>query len=208
MINKKEYGNECPRCSEDETWEHVIKCRKTINIRKEFIKTLIKEMLQKFSTDIDQDEILSLIEDILKYLESDDSDEYETNQGIIGIQYIFRGYIVKAWTGSNFSQDKYHKLNKIAVRLCIEHYYNCWIDRNKSFHDEEYQKERIMQWYQKVKESMRESPYPQVKAYVQRNELNIDRTTLNNIVRWIYNVKEMVKKADKRPQNDIRRYFT
>ena len=55
---------------------------------------------------------------------------------------------------------------------------------------------------------MRESPYPQVKAYVQRNELNIDRTTLNNIVRWIYNVKEMVKKADKRPQNDIRRYFT
>ena len=99
-------------------------------------------------------------------------------------------------------------MNKIAVRLCVEHYYNYWIDRNKSFHDEEYQKERIMQWYQKVKESMRESPYPQVKAYVQRNDLNIDRTTLNNIVRWIYNVKEMVKKADKRPQNDIRRYFT
>lgn len=85
MINKKEYGNECPRCSEDETWEHVIKCRKTINIRKEFIKTLVKEMSEKCPTDIDQDEILSLIEDILKYLESDDSDEYETNQGIIGI---------------------------------------------------------------------------------------------------------------------------
>ena len=46
-------------------------------------------MSEKCPTDIDQDEILSLIEDILKYLESDDSDEYETNQGIIGIQHVF-----------------------------------------------------------------------------------------------------------------------
>ena len=53
MINKKEYGNECPRYSEDETWEHVIKCRKTIHIHKEFIKTLVKEMSEKCPTDID-----------------------------------------------------------------------------------------------------------------------------------------------------------
>ena len=65
-----------------------------------------------------------------------------------------------------------------------------------------------MQWYQKIKESMRDSPYPQVKAFVQRNELNVERATSNTITRWIYNIKEMVKKADKRPKNDIRRYFT
>ena len=54
-----------------------------------------------------------------------------------------------------------------------------------------------MQWYQKVKELIRDSPYPQVKAFVQSNELNIERATLNTITRWIYNVKEIVKKQIK-----------
>ena len=88
---------------------------------------------------------------------------------------MFRGYILKAWTGANFNQEKYHKLNKIAVRLCVMHYYECWIDRNKKYHEEEFQRNRIIKWYQKVKESMINSPYPQVKAFVQRNQLDTER---------------------------------
>ena len=85
------------------------------------------------------------MEDILRYLEEDESEEYETNQELLGIQNVFRGYITKVWTGANFSQDKYHKLNKIAMRLCVMHYYKCWIDRNKSYHNDKIQSKRIIQ---------------------------------------------------------------
>ena len=136
MINNNECGHECPRCNEVETWEHVIKCRKTIPIRREFIKTLLKELTAKCLSTIELDEVLSFMEDILRYLEEDESKEYETNQELLRIQNVFRGYITKVWTGANFSQDKYHKLNKIAVRLCMMHYYKCQIDRNKSYHDD------------------------------------------------------------------------
>ena len=50
------------------------------------------------------------------------------------------------------------------------------------------------------------SLYPQVRAFVIRNELDPTKVKSNVLQRWIYNVKEMYKKADKRPKNDIRRY--
>ena len=74
---------------------------------------------------VDGEEILSFVKDILRSLDDDDSEECETNQGIIGIRDLFRGHVVKVWSGTNFSDRKYHKLNKIAVRLCVKHYCNC-----------------------------------------------------------------------------------
>ena len=61
------------------TWYHVIKCEATIQIRKTFVKEL-KSKLQKAKThNIDSEEILSFIEDILRYFDDDDSEEFETN---------------------------------------------------------------------------------------------------------------------------------
>ena len=62
-----------------------------------------------------------------------------------------------------------------------------------------------MKWYQKVKESMINSPHPQVKAFVQRNQLDTQRAKTQVMRRWIYNVKEMVKKVEEQPKNGIRR---
>jgi len=58
------------------------------------------------------------------------------------------------------------------------HYYKCWIDRNNSYYDEKAQSKRIMNWYKKVKELMRNSPYSQVKVFVMRNEINPERVKL------------------------------
>ena len=93
---------------------------------------------------VDGEEILSFVEVIPRYLDDDDSEECETNQGIIGIRDLFRGHVVKVWSGTNFSDRKYHKLNKIAVRSCVKHYYDGWIDRNKACHEETVQMERMM----------------------------------------------------------------
>ena len=75
----------------------------------------------------------------------------------------------------NFNKDKYYKLNKIVVRLYVMNYCKCWIDINKSYHDEKVQSKRIIQWYTKVKESMMNSSYSQVKAFVTRNEINPEK---------------------------------
>ena len=44
-----------------------------------------------------------MIEDILKYLKNEEEEEFETNQRLVGMQQLFRGYVVKVWKGSNFN---------------------------------------------------------------------------------------------------------
>ena len=96
-----------------------MKCKETVPLRREFVKQMLKELNINCPHNIEKEEILAIVEDILIYLEDRNSDNYKTNQGILGIRNLFRGYIVKVWKGANFAQDKYHKLNKIVVRLCI-----------------------------------------------------------------------------------------
>ena len=55
------------------------------------MKELIKEKLEDMQVEV----IFQMIKDILRYLENDDSEEYEINQEIIGMQNLFRGYVVK-----------------------------------------------------------------------------------------------------------------
>ena len=143
----------------------------------------------------------------IRHLENDNSKEFETNQGLIGFENAFCRHIVKAQTDANFNQDKYHKLNKTAVQLCIIHYHECWIDRNKSYHEEEFQRERIMKWHQKAKEAMINSPCQQIKAFVQQNQLDTERVKNQTMQRQTCNAKEIAKKADEKPKNDMRRHY-
>ena len=87
------------------------------------MEQLLRKLNNEHSDDVEQDKILSFIEDILRYLEDNKDKEYEINQGILGVRNLFCRYAVKVWIGTNFAQNKYHKLNKIAVRLSIQHYY-------------------------------------------------------------------------------------
>ena len=116
----------------------------TLDMRKKFVKDLIRELYKGWPDNVDSEEILLLIDDILRYLDDDDDDNYETNQGVIGIQELFRGYIVKVWFRTNFGGTKYHKINMITVQICIKYYYQYWIDRNKAYHNEILQKKRII----------------------------------------------------------------
>ena len=36
------------------------------------------------------------------FIGEEDNEEYKTNQNMIGIQYLFREYVVKVWKGVNF----------------------------------------------------------------------------------------------------------
>ena len=44
IINQQICRSKCPRYSEVEIWEYVIKCKETILLRREFVKKLLKEL--------------------------------------------------------------------------------------------------------------------------------------------------------------------
>ena len=71
---------------------------------------------------IEIDEILDLIEVILRYFENEDEEEYKTNKAMIGIAELFKGYIVKVWKGINFGLDKYKILNQVVVKMYVQYY--------------------------------------------------------------------------------------
>lgn len=130
MIN-----NEYPRCSETKTWDYIIRYEETKNLRQKFIKELAIEMIKAKPTNVCVNDIFDMIEDILQYLENDNSVEHEMSQELIGIRDLFRGFVVKVWKGVDFSYEKYHSLNKILVRHCIQFYNEYWLHRNVYFHN-------------------------------------------------------------------------
>ena len=79
-------------------WDHVVKCKETINLRKEFK------------------------EDILVYLENDHEDQYKTNLKNIGIIELFHEHTVNDWMESNLNAKKCRYLNMIAVRESVYFY--------------------------------------------------------------------------------------
>ena len=59
------------------------------------MKDLTIKVLKEKSPNIDEEEIFLLIEDILRYFENNESEDYETNQVMIRIKDLFWGYVVK-----------------------------------------------------------------------------------------------------------------
>jgi len=88
-------------------------------MRKPFLIELAKELKAVEPENIDIKEIFSLIKDILQFFKNNEIDEYEINQEMLEMNKLFRGYIVKIWTGTNFGSNKYRMLNVIVVRLYV-----------------------------------------------------------------------------------------
>ena len=148
-----------------------------------------------------------MVEDIMNYLESGDEDEYETNQQYIGVDQLFRGFVVKDWQEANFHSTKYRILNKILVYHSVHHYNECWKHRNEAYHDPIKQRNRMLEWYNKIKNYIERNEPRMVNLYIRKHEINVNECTTDTIRKWILNAKEVMKKAEKLKKNDIRRYF-
>ena len=148
-----------------------------------------------------------MVEDNLRFLEGENVEEYDTNQIMVGMKSLFRGYVVKVWKGANFSSKKYYCLNKILVRHCVNYYKTCWDHRNEILYDEVKQKERATEWYEKMKDQIENNEPMQVKLFACRNKIDVARAKSGEVLQWIYNVKKIIKEVGKLPKNDIRRYF-
>ena len=80
MINNNMVETAYPRCKKIETQDHIIKCKEIIAIRKEFIKELVVELVKNKPDDVYVEQIILFIEDILRYLENEEEEEYEMNR--------------------------------------------------------------------------------------------------------------------------------
>ena len=57
-----------------------------------------------------------MINDIENYLF--DKEKYVTMQQVLGIDMLFRGFIVKDWFGKDQNACKYGMYNKAIIKLC------------------------------------------------------------------------------------------
>ena len=92
-------------------------------------------------------ELRTLIEDIRKFMRKY-LNVFETNQQVIVMKYLFRGFSMEAWKGIEFSRNKHTCYNKIVNQNCMNYYYKYWKDRNEKLHDEIVQRKIIIEWQQ------------------------------------------------------------
>ena len=145
-----------------------------------------------------------MIEDILRYLENKEEEEFKTNQGLVGMQQLFCRYVVKVWKGSNFNQEKYHSLNKIIVRHCVQYYIKCWKYQNKIYHDSEEQRKRAVKWKRNLERHVERNEPMQVKIFARKSDINLETCETETIYNQIRNVKKIMNKVSNLPKNNIR----
>ena len=118
-----------------------------------------------------------IISNIRRYLRQEE-EEMEKYQIVIGIKYLFRGYIIKKWSGIDFSFSiKYVELNRVIIAHSMKFYLTCWEDRNKCLHNPEEQWLRIVDWYENEWKEALKGDHLEVKKYVKSNELNVENIT-------------------------------
>ena len=69
--------------------------KKTKDFRKQFVVDLLKELMTVRTNVVICKDLFDIIEDILRHFDSEDNEEHDTNQSVVGMQCLFRGYAAK-----------------------------------------------------------------------------------------------------------------
>ena len=143
----------------------------------------------------------------MRYIENEEDEEYETNQYLVGMKELFRGYVVVDWEGTEITNDKFRVLNVIVAKKCIEFYTKYWKHRNEAYHDGEKQRLRIKKWFLNERENALNSRKVQIKQYATKFDIDSERSSVETMKIWIKNKKILEKKITNILSNDIRRYL-
>ena len=76
----------------------------------------------------------------------DDTEDLEKIEQAIGMKCLFRGFSIKAWSGTYFIDNKHTAYYRIVNQHCMDYYCKCWKDENEKLHDEDTQRKRIIDW--------------------------------------------------------------
>ena len=123
------------------------------------------------------------------------------------MQYLFRGFMIQVWFGTNFSEIKYHDCNCVLAREYTKYYHKYWQHRNDAYHDEAKQRERILTWYNNEKSNALQSRHIQARNFALHREINTKTSSIKKIRQWILSLKRISKNAETMEVNNIRLYL-
>ena len=207
-INSGLTDSKCPRCQSREDWEHVILCSAIQEQKEKYIQTLKSKIAKVKNIQHLEEPISWIVGDIEQYLKGEETNEYNTTQGIVGMKMLFRGWVTKNWVNPNETQPKkMHTINKIIVKSSVMFYSEAWRHRNEMKHKPEAYKEFVKLWYSNVREMIERDNRPEVLRYARMQELDLDRCDSAYIVMWIKTILKMRKKAKKVVLQDIRQFL-
>lgn len=208
LVNKGLTEDKCPRCEQIEDWEHVILCQSITGMKDEYLNEL-KSKMSKIAIHENERELVELImKDIKAYVHNEDA-EFTTTQQLIGMDLLFKGWVVKNWLNVNQEQSYLmKKLNKILVKHSVMFYSKAWVHRNEILHDTEKCREHTLTWYNNLVVAVENGDKPSVKRYVRMQRLDTEKCETSYIRLWIETTAKMLKEAKKEMVNDIRNYFS
>lgn len=169
----------------------------------------LKSKMNKIATHENERELVELImKDIKAYVHNKDA-EFTTTQQLIGMDLLFKGWVVKNWLNVNQEQSYLmKKLNKILVKHSVMFYSKVWVHRNEILHDTEKCREHTLTWYNNLVVAVENGDKPSVKRYVRMQRLDTEKCETSYIRLWIETTAKMLKEAKKEMVNDIRNYFS
>ena len=120
---------------------------------------------------------------------------------------LFRGYIVKVYTETDFSSNKYLNYNKELIQLCINYYIQCWKKQNEILYNPVKLRNRSVIQYNNKRELAINGAKPQVKKYIIRNEIEVQQSSTEYIRQLVRGLKEMKRRSEVLKGDNIRTYF-
>jgi len=197
----------CPRCNENEDWEHVIKCEGIQNIKQDFITEITNETNKINTTTEEKQSIEMIINDIKRYILAE-TNEFDTTQHLIGMHMLFRGWVVKNWMDvTKETSIAMKKVNKILVKNSVNFYAKSWKQRNEIMHNPETYRVYVIEWYNKVCEMIEKGNKPDMRRYLETYKLEVEKCSNSYIRKWNIDATDMYKKANTEKLSDIRMFF-
>ena len=116
-----------------------------------------------------------IIGDISWYAK-DEEHKYVTIQHAIGMELIFKGWVVKNWMDVQQVQShRMKKINKIIVKNSITFYLKAWMQRNEVMHNSEKYQNYVIEQHRRIVEAIGKGDRLSIRTYAERQKLDLEK---------------------------------
>ena len=197
LFNCKLPSSDCPRCGEKETWSHIIQCQALTDVNDRFVSEVVKKIRTKASKENQKQVVEDVNVDLRSFLITK-TNKHVTNQSIIGWEHAFRGHVVKVLRfdcqDRNFNQE----INRIIVKMCTNHYIECWNERNEHFRDQQKQRKHAIEWMSAIESLMLRSNKCDAIRCLMSQETNVQTTSTMHLQRRNIHLLQVYKLSKKK----------
>ena len=157
--------------------------------------TKLVEMLNAESEKLENKEKVrwkSMVNDVENYLVNINNEN--TMQQVIGNDMIFRGFIVKDWFGNGKDELLCRKHNRVIVKLCVQHYWTFWKERNDMMNKKDVKRKFVMDWCENEVKTNALHPSRNVRMYVRDYAGKVKNQATDHMQRWLIGLNSVIKR--------------